>query len=49
MIQGFMTGQTFQQLNTAQRSLVELVPGQVFQGKVLKLFPDNLATVQLGA
>ncbi|MBN6185850.1 hypothetical protein JQN58_02480 [Aneurinibacillus sp. BA2021] len=48
MIQGFMTGQTFQQLNTAQRSLVELVPGQVFQGKVLKLFPDNLATVQLG-
>ncbi|MFT9847878.1 hypothetical protein [Aneurinibacillus sp. REN35] len=48
MIQGFMTGQIFQQLNTMQRSLVELVPGQVFQGKVLKLFPDNLATVQLG-
>lgn len=48
MIQGFMTGQILQQLNSRQASLIELMPGQVFQGKVLKLFPDNLATVQLG-
>ncbi|WP_286884585.1 hypothetical protein [Aneurinibacillus sp. UBA3580] len=48
MIYGFMTGRIFQQLNRMQPSLVELIPGQVFQGKVLKLFPDNLATVQVG-
>jgi predicted DNA-binding ribbon-helix-helix protein len=48
MIQGFMMNQIFQQLNKMQSSSIELVPGQVLQGKVLKLFPDNLATVQLG-
>ncbi|NME97210.1 hypothetical protein [Aneurinibacillus aneurinilyticus] len=48
MIQGFMTSQILQQFNNRQASLIELMPGQVFQGKVLKLFPDNLATVQLG-
>jgi hypothetical protein len=48
MIQSLITGQMWQQIRQIQPSLVELTPGQVFQGKVLKLFPDNLATVQLG-
>jgi hypothetical protein len=48
MIQSLMMNQMWQQIRQIQPSLVELTPGQVFQGKVLKLFPDNLATVQLG-
>ncbi|MED0674634.1 hypothetical protein ABEV55_07225 [Aneurinibacillus thermoaerophilus] len=48
MIQSFVLNHVFQQMQRTQLSAVELVPGQVFQGKVLKLFPNNMAMVQLG-
>jgi hypothetical protein len=44
-IVNYLMGQTASPVNVPQ---IELQPGQIFRGTVLKLFPDNLATVQLG-
>lgn len=48
MIQNMLIGQMLDQIQQVRSSVIELKSGQVFSGKVLKLFPDNMATVQLG-
>ncbi|MBB6443826.1 hypothetical protein [Bacillus benzoevorans] len=35
--------------NTPQIKALSFRPGQVFTGKIIKLFPDNLAALQIGA
>ncbi|WP_027414578.1 flagellar hook-length control protein FliK [Aneurinibacillus terranovensis] len=49
MLQNSMLTSILKNIPFAGVSQIELRPGQIFRGTVLKLFPDNLATVQLGS